>query len=140
MEEMGSKDGRIIDQTQQAIEAIKTNLNSCRIIVSACNVGELDEMALMPCHAFFQFHAADGRLNCQPHQRSADVFLGVPFNIASYALLTHMMAQVCDLKPGVFVHTLGTLTSTTTTSTKPLSKSHESRCLNPQTQPEHHRH
>ena len=100
-------DGRIIDQVQQAIEAIKTNPNSRRIIVSAWNVGELDEMALMPCHAFFQFHVADGRLNCQLYQRSADVFLGVPFNIASYALLTHMMAQVCDLKPGVFVHTLG---------------------------------
>ena len=102
-----AKDGRIIDQVQQAIEAIKTNPNSRRIIVSAWNVGELDEMALMPCHAFFQFHVADGRLNCQLYQRSADVFLGVPFNIASYALLTHMMAQVCDLEPGVFVHTLG---------------------------------
>ena len=102
-----AKDGRIIDQVQQAIEAIKTNPNSRRIIVSAWNVGELDEMALMPCHAFFQFHVADGRLNCQLYQRSADVFLGVPFNIASYALLTHMMAQVCGLKPGVFVHTLG---------------------------------
>ena len=102
-----ARDGRIIDQVQQAIEAIKTNPNSRRIIVSAWNVGELDEMALMPCHAFFQFHVADGRLNCQLYQRSADVFLGVPFNIASYALLTHMMAQVCDLEPGVFVHTLG---------------------------------
>ena len=75
--------------------------------MSAWNVGELDEMALMPCHAFFQFHVAEGRLNCQLYQRSADVFLGVPFNIASYALLTHMMAQVCNLEPGVFVHTLG---------------------------------
>ena len=102
-----AKDGRIIDQVQQAIETIKRNPNSRRIIVSAWNVGELDEMALMPCHAFFQFHVADGRLNCQLYQRSADVFLGVPFNIASYALLTHMMAQVCGLKPGVFVHTLG---------------------------------
>ncbi|MGB1485417.1 MAG: thymidylate synthase [Poseidonia sp.] len=102
-----SKDGRIIDQVQQAIETIKSNPNSRRIIVSAWNVGELDEMALMPCHAFFQFHVAEGRLNCQLYQRSADVFLGVPFNIASYALLTHMMAQVCGLKPGVFVHTLG---------------------------------
>ncbi len=102
-----TKDGRIIDQVQQAIETIKTNPNSRRIIVSAWNVGELDEMALMPCHAFFQFHVADGRLNCQLYQRSADVFLGVPFNIASYALLTHMMAQVCGLEPGVFVHTLG---------------------------------
>ncbi len=102
-----AKDGRIIDQVQQAIEAIKTNPNSRRIIVSAWNVGELDEMALMPCHAFFQFHVANGKLNCQLYQRSADVFLGVPFNIASYALLTHMMAQVCHLEPGVFVHTLG---------------------------------
>ena len=102
-----AKDGRIIDQVEQAIEQIKTNPNSRRIIVSAWNVGELDEMALMPCHAFFQFHVADGKLNCQLYQRSADVFLGVPFNIASYALLTHMMAQVCDLKPGTFVHTLG---------------------------------
>lgn len=102
-----ANDGRIIDQVQQAIETIKRNPNSRRIIVSAWNVGELDEMALMPCHAFFQFHVADGRLNCQLYQRSADVFLGVPFNIASYALLTHMMAQVCGLKPGVFVHTLG---------------------------------
>ena len=102
-----SKDGRIIDQLEQAIDQIKTNPNSRRIIVSAWNVGELDEMALMPCHAFFQFHVADGRLNCQLYQRSADVFLGVPFNIASYALLTHMMAQVCGLEVGTFVHTLG---------------------------------
>ena len=102
-----SKDGRIIDQLEQAIEQIKNNPNSRRIIVSAWNVGELDEMALMPCHAFFQFHVADGRLNCQLYQRSADVFLGVPFNIASYALLTHMMAQVCGLEVGTFVHTLG---------------------------------
>ena len=102
-----SKDGRIIDQLEQAIDQIKTNPNSRRIIVSAWNVGELDEMALMPCHAFFQFHVADGRLNCQLYQRSADVFLGVPFNIASYALLTHMMAQVCGLEAGTFVHTLG---------------------------------
>ena len=102
-----SKDGRIIDQLEQAIDQIKNNPNSRRIIVSAWNVGELDEMALMPCHAFFQFHVADGRLNCQLYQRSADVFLGVPFNIASYALLTHMMAQVCGLEAGTFVHTLG---------------------------------
>ncbi|MDA8530458.1 thymidylate synthase [Candidatus Poseidonia alphae] len=101
------KDGEIIDQLQQAIEAIKTNPNSRRIIVSAWNVGELEEMALMPCHAFFQFHVAQGKLNCQLYQRSADVFLGVPFNIASYALLTHMMAQVCGLEAGTFVHTLG---------------------------------
>lgn len=102
-----SKDGRIIDQLEQAIEQIKKNPNSRRIIVSAWNVGELDEMALMPCHAFFQFHVANGRLNCQLYQRSADVFLGVPFNIASYALLTHMMAQVCGLEAGTLVHTLG---------------------------------
>ena len=102
-----AKDGRVIDQVQQAIETIKTNPNSRRIIVSAWNVGELDEMALMPCHAFFQFHVAEGKLNCQLYQRSADVFLGVPFNIASYALLTHMMAQVCGLEAGTFVHTLG---------------------------------
>jgi len=86
---------------------IKNNPNSRRIIVSAWNVGELNEMALMPCHAFFQFHVANGKLNCQLYQRSADVFLGVPFNIASYALLTHMMAQVCNLEAGTFVHTLG---------------------------------
>ena len=102
-----AKDGRIIDQVNNAIEMIKTNPNSRRIIVSAWNVGELEEMALMPCHAFFQFHFANGKLNCQLYQRSADVFLGVPFNIASYALLTHMMAQVCNLQPGVFVHTIG---------------------------------
>ena len=102
-----SKDGRIIDQLEQAIEQIKNNPNSRRIHVSARNVGELAEMALLPCHAFFQFHVADGRLNCQLYQRSADVFLGVPFNIASYALLTHMMAQVCGLEAGTFVHTLG---------------------------------
>ena len=107
MEKMGNKDGRIIDQVEHAIEQIKNNPNSRRIIVSAWNVGELDEMALMPCHAFFQFHVADGKLNCQLYQRSADVFLGVPFNIASYALLTHMMAQVCGLEAGTFVHTLG---------------------------------
>ena len=102
-----TKDGRIIDQVKLAVESIKTNPNSRRIIVSAWNVGELEDMALMPCHAFFQFHVADGKLNCQLYQRSADVFLGVPFNIASYALLTHMMAQVCGLKAGDFVHTLG---------------------------------
>ena len=102
-----AKDGRIIDQVEQAIDMIKNNPNSRRIIVSAWNVGELYEMALMPCHAFFQFHVANGKLNCQLYQRSADVFLGVPFNIASYALLTEMMAQVCGLKAGTFVHTLG---------------------------------
>jgi thymidylate synthase len=102
-----ANDGRIIDQVKGAIDQIKNNPNSRRIIVSAWNVGELDDMALMPCHAFFQFHVAEGKLNCQLYQRSADVFLGVPFNIASYALLTHMMAQVCGLEAGTFVHTLG---------------------------------
>ena len=102
-----SKEGKIIDQVQQAIKMIKNNPNSRRIIVSAWNVGELDEMALMPCHAFFQFHVANGKLNCQLYQRSADVFLGVPFNIASYALLTHMIAQICGLEAGTFVHTIG---------------------------------
>ena len=102
-----SKNGDIIDQITGAIDMIKNNPNSRRIIVSAWNVGELEEMALMPCHAFFQFHVANGKLNCQLYQRSADVFLGVPFNIASYALLTHMMAQVCGLQPGAFVHTIG---------------------------------
>ena len=102
-----AKDGTIIDQITEAVEMIKNNPNSRRIIVSAWNVGELKEMALMPCHALFQFHVANGKLNCQLYQRSADVFLGVPFNIASYALLTHMMAQVCGLQAGTFVHTLG---------------------------------
>ena len=102
-----SKDGQIIDQLTQAIELIKTNPSSRRILVSAWNVGELEEMALMPCHAFFQFYVADGKLSCQLYQRSADVFLGVPFNIASYALLTHMMAQVCGLGVGDFIHTIG---------------------------------
>ena len=95
------------DQVAEAIRLIKEDPNSRRIIVSAWNVADLSDMALMPCHAFFQFHVADGRLNCQMYQRSADVFLGVPFNIASYSLLTHMMAQVCGLQPGVFVHSLG---------------------------------
>ncbi|MBT3419858.1 MAG: thymidylate synthase [Euryarchaeota archaeon] len=99
--------GRTIDQLEQVIDMIKNNPNSRRIIVSAWNVGELDEMALMPCHAFFQFHVANGKLNCQLYQRSADVFLGVPFNIASYAILTHMIAQICGLEAGTFVHTLG---------------------------------
>jgi thymidylate synthase len=86
---------------------LRTNPDSRRMIVSAWNVGELDKMALMPCHAFFQFYVADGKLSCQLYQRSADIFLGVPFNIASYALLTLMIAQVCGLKPGDFVHTFG---------------------------------
>ncbi|OOZ43023.1 thymidylate synthase [Solemya elarraichensis gill symbiont] len=100
-------DGRHIDQISQVIEQIKTNPDSRRIIVSAWNVGELDKMALAPCHAFFQFYVADGKLSCQLYQRSADIFLGVPFNIASYALLTMMMAQVCGLEAGDFVHTFG---------------------------------
>jgi len=89
------------------IAQIKSNPDSRRLIVSAWNVGELDKMALAPCHAFFQFYVADGKLSCQLYQRSADIFLGVPFNIASYALLTLMIAQVCGLQPGDFVHTLG---------------------------------
>ncbi|KXX69913.1 thymidylate synthase [Flammeovirga sp. SJP92] len=100
-------DGKTIDQISWLINEIKTNPNSRRLVISAWNVGELDEMALMPCHALFQFYVADGKLSCQLYQRSADVFLGVPFNIASYALLTVMIAQVCDLEPGDFVHTLG---------------------------------
>ena len=100
-------DGRHIDQITQAINQIKNNPDSRRIIVSAWNVGEIDKMKLPPCHAFFQFYVADGKLSCQLYQRSADIFLGVPFNIASYALLTLMMAQVCNLKPGEFIHTLG---------------------------------
>lgn len=100
-------DGRHIDQISQVIDQIRNNPDSRRIIVSAWNVGDLDRMALAPCHAFFQFYVKDGKLSCQLYQRSADVFLGVPFNIASYALLTMMMAQVCGLKAGDFVHTLG---------------------------------
>ncbi len=99
--------GEHIDQIQQVIEQIKHNPDSRRIIVSAWNVGEIPQMKLPPCHAFFQFYVADGKLSCQLYQRSADTFLGVPFNIASYALLTMMMAQVCGLQPGDFVHTLG---------------------------------
>jgi thymidylate synthase len=100
-------DGRQIDQISQVIDQIRNNPDSRRIIVSAWNVGDLDRMALAPCHAFFQFYVNDGKLSCQLYQRSADIFLGVPFNIASYALLTMMMAQVCDLEPGDFVHTFG---------------------------------
>jgi thymidylate synthase len=100
-------DGRHIDQMSKVIEDIKNNPNSRRLIVSAWNVADLDKMALMPCHAFFQFYVADGKLSCQLYQRSADLFLGVPFNIASYALLTLMVAQVCGLRPGEFVHALG---------------------------------
>lgn len=100
-------DGEHIDQLAAVIEQIKTNPDSRRHVVSAWNVADLDAMALMPCHAFFQFYVADGKLSCQMYQRSADVFLGVPFNIASYALLTHMVAQVTGLEVGDFVHTLG---------------------------------
>jgi len=100
-------DGRHIDQIARVLEQIRSNPDSRRLIVSAWNVGEIDNMALPPCHALFQFYVADGRLSCQLYQRSADIFLGVPFNIASYALLTRMMAQVAGLEAGDFVHTLG---------------------------------
>jgi thymidylate synthase len=102
-------DGRSIHQINEVIHQIKTNPDSRRLIVSAWNVGELDQMALPPCHTLFQFFVQDGELSCQLYQRSADLFLGVPFNIASYALLTQMVAQVCGLKPGTFVHTFGDL-------------------------------
>jgi thymidylate synthase len=102
-------DGRSINQIDQIISQIKKNPDSRRLIVSAWNVGEIDKMALPPCHALFQFFVQEGELSCQLYQRSADLFLGVPFNIASYALLTLMIAQVCDLKPGTFVHTFGDL-------------------------------
>jgi len=100
-------DGRIVDQILRVVDQIKTNPDSRRIIVNAWNPGEVEKMALPPCHLLFQFYVANGQLSCQLYQRSADVFLGVPFNIASYALLTMMMAQVCDLEPGEFVHTFG---------------------------------
>ncbi len=102
-----ASDGRVIDQMSQLVEQIKTNPDSRRLIVSAWNVGDLDQMALPPCHAFFQFYVANGRLSCQLYQRSADVFLGVPFNIASYALLIHLVAQQCALDVGEFVWTGG---------------------------------
>jgi len=102
-----ARDGGTIDQISEAVKTLKSNPDSRRIIVSAWNVADLDRMALAPCHAFFQFYVADGKLSCQLYQRSADIFLGVPFNIASYALLTLMMAQVTGLKPGDFIHTLG---------------------------------
>ena len=102
-----SPDGREIDQLSEVISQIKKNPDSRRLIVSAWNVGEIDKMKLPPCHAFFQFYVSDGKLSCQLYQRSADIFLGVPFNIASYAALTMMVAQVCNLQPGTFVHTLG---------------------------------
>jgi thymidylate synthase len=100
-------DGRDIDQIERVVDQLRRNPDSRRILVSAWNVGELDRMALMPCHAFFQFYVAERRLSCQLYQRSADLFLGVPFNVASYALLTHMMAQQCDLEPGELVWTGG---------------------------------
>jgi thymidylate synthase len=100
-------DGKVVDQITDVIDQIKKNPDSRRLIVSAWNVAQLPEMALMPCHALFQFYVADGKLSCQLYQRSADVFLGVPFNIGSYALLTMMVAQVCDLQVGEFIHTFG---------------------------------
>lgn len=100
-------DGRSVDQIAWVIDEIRRNPDSRRLVVSAWNVADLPAMALQPCHTMFQFHVADGKLSCQLYQRSGDIFLGVPFNIASYALLTHMMAQVCGLQPGDFVHTLG---------------------------------
>lgn len=100
-------DGSTVDQISELIKTIKTNPDSRRMIVSAWNVAEINEMALPPCHCLFQFYVAEGKLSCQLYQRSADVFLGVPFNIASYALLTLMVAQVCDLEPGEFIHTFG---------------------------------
>lgn len=100
-------DGRVVDQVSQVVEKIKTRPDSRRLIVTAWNPGEVEEMALPPCHLLFQFYVANGKLSCQLYQRSADIFLGVPFNIASYSLLTMMMAQVCDLGPGEFVHTFG---------------------------------
>ena len=103
----GTADGRCIDQIAQVVQDLRHNPDSRRIMVSAWNVGELDRMALMPCHALFQFHVAEGRLSCQLYQRSADIFLGVPFNIASYALLVHMLAQQCDLEVGEFIWTGG---------------------------------
>lgn len=102
-------DGKSVDQIAQVVETIRNNPDSRRLIVSAWNPGELSEMALPPCHALFQFYVSEGQLSCQLYQRSADLFLGVPFNIASYALLTHMMAAVCGLEPGDFVHTFGDL-------------------------------
>ncbi|HQI71315.1 MAG TPA: thymidylate synthase [Bacteroidales bacterium] len=102
-----TSNGQTIDQITQLIQNIKTNPDSRRLIVSAWNIGEIEKMALPPCHVLFQFYVAEGKLSCQLYQRSADIFLGVPFNIASYALLTMMVAQVCHLKPGDFVHTFG---------------------------------
>lgn len=114
----GAADGRQIDQLSKVVQQLKQDPNSRRIIVSAWNVGELDQMALAPCHAFFQFYVADGKLSCQLYQRSCDVFLGLPFNIASYALLVHMMAQQCDLAVGDFVWTGAIRTYTATILSK----------------------
>jgi len=100
-------DGQVVDQIRWVVDEIRRNPDSRRLIVSAWNVGELPKMALMPCHTMFQFYVADGKLSCQLYQRSGDIFLGIPFNIASYALLTHMVAQVTGLQPGDFVHTIG---------------------------------
>lgn len=102
-----TKEGKVVDQISELIEQIKTNPNSRRLLVNAWNVGEINNMALPPCHVLFQFYVANGKLSCQLYQRSADIFLGVPFNIASYAILTHMIAQVCNLEVGDFVHTIG---------------------------------
>jgi thymidylate synthase len=115
-------DGVVVDQITELIKQIKTTPDSRRLIVSAWNVAELPKMALMPCHTIFQFYVADGKLSCQLYQRSADVFLGVPFNIASYALLTMMIAQVCDLEPGDFVHSFGDLQLSRTTFELPTLK------------------
>ncbi|MCU0385139.1 MAG: thymidylate synthase [Flavihumibacter sp.] len=101
------KDGKVVDQISDLVKQLKTNPDSRRMIVSAWNVADLPQMALMPCHTLFQFYVANGKLSCQLYQRSADVFLGVPFNIASYAILTLMLAQVCDLEPGDFIHSFG---------------------------------
>ena len=122
-------DGSVIDQIQKAVDDIQHNPDSRRIIVSAWNVGELDKMALAPCHAFFQFYVADGKLSCQLYQRSCDVFLGLPFNIASYALLTHMMAQQCDLEVGTLSGPAATCTSTPTTWSRQHCNSPASRAL-----------
>ncbi len=103
----GTADGRQVDQLAQLLETLRKNPDSRRMVVSAWNVGELPQMALLPCHALFQFYVAEGRLSCQLYQRSADLFLGVPFNIASYALLTHLVAAQCDLAPGEFIWTGG---------------------------------
>ena len=107
MEKLGGKDGIKIDQIKNVINDIKKNPNSRRLIVNSWNVSEIPKMALPPCHAFFQFYVANKRLSCQLYQRSADLFLGVPFNIASYSILCMMIAKICDLKLGDFVHTLG---------------------------------